>query len=1241
MFWRIARYELQSRLRRPSTHGYFLLFFGVGFLLVNILGEAFGANILHPERWVNSTSIVAGMIAFLSIGGVIFTASFMGETLYRDYEHEVDPLLHTMPVSQQVMLSARFTGAMGACLYVLFGFIFAYALGEIVPWLEPSRFGPFPAGGYAQGILLYLIPNTVLAGAVFFALTAATRSLQPAYMGGLLLLVGYLLASNYLVAGGPLEEHWMAALLDPFGMQATEQLTQYRTVIESNTQLVPMGRLLVANRLLWAGVGVGIVAAIAVRARWSGALLTSSEATSSKVASSKATPSDNEAPSLAQPASSLIRRVALPSIQPVYTFASRFRQLWALTRQSFLDVVHDRYFYSTFAMVFAALLFVAFQGGTVADTPVEPVTRIIVDEVGTMAFFFSLVLIPWAAGELMWSEREQQTDALLDVLPVPGSLRVAAKLGALLGVGLILMTLATAAGITFQVIQGFTEIDAGLYLADFFGVRMVAFMLFGALGLTIHAVVNQKYAANLVFAVTAVGLLVAVIQLPISSPFIGFGLSNIQVPYSDFDGYGHHLARFTWMGLHWAGVAGGMLVVAYLCWPYGAEHTLGARIRRLRERSTRPVQMGVLGLGVFVLGTGSFISHHYYTLRGDQYSSEAREALRAEYEQQFGHLANALHPRLVAIDLEANLFPARREATLQSRYTLVNRESRPIDSVLVHVPSDPAVQRSLVSFDQTVTQAEGLEPTGFRIYALDAPLAPGDTLYMDAEVTFAPRSMFNSFSALATNGTTLGPSHLPQMGYQPAIEITGESDRQDCDLPEKPLMPPRSDTTAQQHMYVSRYGDWIDFTATVRTHADQIPLAPGAVDSTWTEGDRRITRFTSEAPMVPFVVIQSARYATKTRTWTPPDTLDHAPVEITIFHHPDHDYNLGRMMDGAERALDYYTAHFGSYPHSYLRIAEMPQYSGQFAQAFQGTVRFSEDFGFVLRVDEEDNTDFPFYVTAHETAHQWWAHQVVSAGVQGAEVLTETLAQYSTLMVAKARYGEDNVRRFLELELDRYLRGRTNEARRELPLVDATSGQNYVVYRKGSNVMYALQDFIGEAQVNAAVRDFFDARRFAGPPFPTADDLVQRLEAATPDSLQYFIDDQFRDVVLYENDAVEARYRPTEAGTYEVTLSLRPKKTRITDAGERVEVPMNDWVDIGIFAEATDGAVLGEPLYLQKHQLTGEEQAITLVVDEVPARAGVDPYIKLVDRTPDENMVEVSTPAEDDARSLFGAARRD
>ena len=74
---------------------------------------------------------------------------------------------------------------------------------------------------------------------------------------------------------------------------------------------------------------------------------------------------------------------------------------------------------------------------------------------------------------------------------------------------------------------------------------------------------------------------------------------------------------------------------------------------------------------------------------------------------------------------------------------------------------------------------------------------------------------------------------------------------------------------------------------------------------------------------------------------------------------------------------------------------------------------------------------------AHEVAHQWWAHQEVPANVQGAEFITESLAEYSALMVLKQKYGDAKKRRFLKYELDRYLQGRGLEQKREQPLLRA------------------------------------------------------------------------------------------------------------------------------------------------------------------------------------------------------------
>src|SRR3546814_3449556 len=102
------------------------------------------------------------------------------------------------------------------------------------------------------------------------------------------------------------------------------------------------------------------------------------------------------------------------------------------------------------------------------------------------------------------------------------------------------------------------------------------------------------------------------------------------------------------------------------------------------------------------------------------------------------------------------------------------------------------------------------------------------------------------------------------------------------------------------------------------------------------------------------------------------------------------------MIESAKKSLDYYTRECSPYQFRQLRILEFPGYS-TFAQAFAGTVPYSESIGFIADLRDEDDIDYVFYVTAHEVAHQWWAHQVVGANVQGATMLSESLAQYSAL----------------------------------------------------------------------------------------------------------------------------------------------------------------------------------------------------------------------------------------------------
>jgi aminopeptidase N len=323
------------------------------------------------------------------------------------------------------------------------------------------------------------------------------------------------------------------------------------------------------------------------------------------------------------------------------------------------------------------------------------------------------------------------------------------------------------------------------------------------------------------------------------------------------------------------------------------------------------------------------------------------------------------------------------------------------------------------------------------------------------------------------------------------------------------------------------------------------------------------------------------------------------------------------MMEGMKAALAYFNQNFSPYQHQQLRILEFPLYQS-FAQSFPNTVPYSESIGFIAKADPGDpkDIDYPYYVTAHEVAHQWWAHQVIGGDVQGSTLLSESLSQYSALMVMKARYGPLHMKRFLRHELDSYLRNRSLERKRELPLVRVEE-QAYIHYNKGSLAFYALADAIGEAQVNAALKALLAKHGFRGPPYPTSLDLMTELRAVTPPEQRYLLTDLLETITLFENRAVSAQAWPTGDGQFEVKVQVTSKKVRADELGAESEIPLDEPLDVGVMAED------GRPLLVEKRRLRTGPQTIVMRVKERPGRAGIDPLNKLVDRQPDDNLVKV------------------
>jgi hypothetical protein len=184
--------------------------------------------------------------------------------------------------------------------------------------------------------------------------------------------------------------------------------------------------------------------------------------------------------------------------------------------------------------------------------------------------------------------------------------------------------------------------------------------------------------------------------------------------------------------------------------------------------------------------------------------------------------------------------------------------------------------------------------------------------------------------------------------------------------------------------------------------------------------------------------------------------------------------------------------------------------------------------------------------------------------------------------------------------------------------------------------MYTLADYIGEDKIDNALHNFLIEYRYANAsnqvdaansshsavdqPYPDTRMLVDALNAQTPTEFRYLVDDGFNRIVLYDNKAISATSQKTPDGKYKVTLNVQARKIQADGNGVESPMPLADYIEIGVFTGNKDEE---KPLYMKKEMFTQEHMTFTIVVDQQPTRAGIDPYTKLIDRIADDNMIDI------------------
>ena len=638
----------------------------------------------------------------------------------------------------------------------------------------------------------------------------------------------------------------------------------------------------------------------------------------------------------------------------------------------------------------------------------------------------------------------------------------------------------------------------------------------------------------------------------------------------------------------------------------------------MRGRLARQRLRGLAGgaLAVSLCGfaaTGGWIFYNTNVLN-EYVPGDEQMDRQVSFEKKYRQYKGLPQPRLTEVRANVDIFPSQRRLVIDGHYRLVNKHSAAVDTLYVQVvPRTKTVLRSLPAHQVTLDDAV----LGFRILKLAQALQPGAAIDMDFSVTVENQGFSNDGrpDSLNLNGSFFNNMQVfPALGYA-GNELMDRNERRKRGLGEPQRMPKLEDEAARANHQLDSEADWIAFETTVSTSADQIALAPGYLQKTWEKDGRRYFHYKMDRPMLPFFAYLSARWQVRKGDWN--------GLPIEIYFDPQHSYNVDRMIAATRKSLDYFSANFTPYQHKQVRILEFPRYAS-FAQSFANTIPYSEAIGFIADLRKAEDVDYVFYVTAHEMAHQWWAHQVIGANVQGGTMLVESLAQYSALMVMEKEYGREHMRRFFKEELDKYLRSRRGEQIEELPLF-RVENQPYIHYNKGALVFYRLREEIGEAALNRALQRFLQDKAYQAAPYTTSRELLSYIRAEAGADRQDLITDLFERIVFYDNRVVEASAKQRADGQWDVTLKLHLAKLEADGKGKETVRVYDEPVEVAIFARAPGAKEADEKLlFSEKRRLQGEEPVLTITVKEKPYEAGVDPYNKLIDRVSSDNRKQIS-----------------
>ncbi|MEO0507408.1 MAG: M1 family aminopeptidase [Bacteroidota bacterium] len=1153
----IFKYELRQWLTNWKFYIYLCFFVGGSVLL--FAGTAGFFDPVNPNEktisYLNSAFQLTKIWEFLFNGILFLVPALVGVTLFRDFRHNIHSVLFSFPISKREYLFGKFWAGFSALLTIIFLITLGLIVASLLPGLHPNKIGPFRFEAHIKPMLLFVLPNLMILSLITFSFIAYSRNLYV----GLGIIIILILISNILP--NAIDNPVLLSMLDPLGKNAFAFLTKDWTQGDKNLRLIPFDSLILYNRILWLFIA-GIITYLVYQKF---ELHEKKDIKAKKRPRTKAT----------TPHATVTNKRPSTPVERTNSFAKSLLTVWTLSRFNFRYIIRNWMFYTIAALGILSVFFAVHQVTHNQAVAILPVTHVVLS---IPAFFFTTIISLLTflyAGILTNRDKVHLVNHLVDSTAVSNLSLYLSKFLALAKMQFLLLSIMLLVGVGIQLQNGHTHLELGLYLFHLYGIQWLGLLIWSFAALFVHALFRNTYVG--VFFL--VGLWFSASAFPEIGITSRIALFNFYepLPYSDFFQYGLGLKGFFLGKLYWLAISMIFVVLTLLLVIRGVGISFSKRVKAAKKRFSPMLKATGLTAIVCTMLSGFAIIKNESPK--DILSEKERNLAFKNFEQAFSKYAVIqVQPKIVDMDLNIALYPEESRFQIEGAYTIKNKTKNSIDTLLIKTGFDETI-----TFDLNVPykMIDKDEYVKFWVIVLDKALAPNAALKFSFDMSSSKAPLFEKHQEMVSEGSYIKNEILPRFGYF----LSNSTDKEAI---------PRTN-------YYTKDADLIDVHTTISTTEGQKAFAPGNLVKTWNENKRAYFEYRTDAPIKNSLGFLSATYTTHKDTYK--------GVDFVVNALEGHAHRISEMVAGLKASFDYNTKYFTPYFFNDANIIEFPKTFGSYASVNANLIPTSE-IRFIAN-NENSEVNISFYIIAHELTHHWWGYQLMPASAPGAVMVTESVTEYLSLNIYKTAFGEEKARQFLELQRNRYLRGRNRDMEKETPLKNVELKDQYISYGKGAMAFNTLRHYIGEDRLNGILARFLKGYSSDKEVYPTSGQLIDTLRIHTPAEYKYLIRDNFEDIILHDINIDHADTQQ-EGDAFQTEIQLNARKKSFLGESPKA-LPLDDWIEVGLYNEK------GQEIHVEKVKVSKNQQLIIVTTTQKPVQVMIDPNLLLLEKNIEDN----------------------